>query len=128
VAEKRSIVRFETIVVVVAMTIAGLINMSMLVVAAGVFHARGLTVTDLDEVFAGLGRLGGAHADVVFGMTLLAFGLSSSSVGTMAGQVVMQGFIQRRIPLFARGAVTMAPALVVIALGLNPPRRSCSAR
>lgn len=102
------------------MSIAGLINMSMLVTAAA-FNARGLTgISDLDEVFAGLGRVLGAHADVVFGFALLASGLSSSSVGTMAGQVVMQGFIRRRIPLFLRRAITMAPALAVIGLGVNP--------
>ncbi|MDQ3874635.1 MAG: Nramp family divalent metal transporter, partial [Actinomycetota bacterium] len=74
---------------------------------------------DLDEVFVGLGRTVGSHADIAFGIALLASGLSSSSVGTMAGQVVMQGFIRRRIPLFLRRAITMAPALVVIAVGIN---------
>ncbi|HKH29556.1 MAG TPA: Nramp family divalent metal transporter [Gaiellaceae bacterium] len=119
--DRRRIARFERIDVVIAMTIAGLVNMSMLIVAAGVFHARGLTdIADLDEVYAALGQLVGPHADEIFGVALLASGLSSSSVGTLAGQVVMQGFIRRRIPLFVRRAVTMTPALVVLAIGVNP--------
>jgi manganese transport protein len=118
---KRKIYRFERVDVVIAMTIAGLINMSMLITAAAVFNARGLTgISDLDEVFHGLGDAFNTHADIAFGIALLASGLSSSSVGTLAGQVVMQGFIRRQIPLFVRRAVTMIPALGVIALGVNP--------
>jgi len=117
---KKRILRFERVDVVIAMTIAGLINMSMLITAAAVFHARGLTeVADLDDVFSGLGNAIGSHTDIAFGIALLASGLSSSSVGTLAGQVVMQGFIRRRIPLFLRRFITMIPALVVIALGVN---------
>jgi manganese transport protein len=119
--ERRRIMRFERVDVLVAMSIAGLVNMSMLIMAAGIFHSRGLTeISDLDEVYHGLGRIVGSGADVFFGLALLASGLSSSSVGTMAGQVVMQGFIRRRIPLFLRRAVTMAPALIVLAVGVNP--------
>jgi manganese transport protein len=117
---KLAIYRFERVDVVIAMTLAGLINMSMLITAAAVFHARGLSgISDLEEVFNGLGSVFSNHADVAFGIALLASGLSSSSVGTLAGQVVMQGFIRRRIPLFVRRAVTMIPALAVIALGIN---------
>ena len=117
---KKRILRFERVDVVIAMTIAGLINMSMLITAAAVFHARGLTeVADLDDVFSGLGNAIGSHSDIAFGIALLASGLSSSSVGTLAGQVVMQGFIRRQIPLFLRRFITMVPALVVIALGVN---------
>ena len=119
--ERRRIFRFEQIDVVIAMLIAGFVNMSMLVMAAGVFHARGLTnIDDIDEAFTGLGTYVGSHADLVFGVALLASGLSSSSVGTLAGQVVMQGYIQRQIPLFLRRTATMAPALVVLAIGVNP--------
>jgi manganese transport protein len=119
-AQRRRIFRFELVDVVIAMSIAGLINMSMLVIAASVFHESGLTgISDLDEVYAQLGPLLGSHADIVFGIALLASGLSSSSVGTMAGQVVMQGFLRRRIPLFLRRAITMAPALLVLAVGVN---------
>jgi manganese transport protein len=105
------------------MGIAGAINMSMLVMAASVFHRRGLTgVQDIDEVFDRLGDLVGSHAQYAFGAALLASGLSSSSVGTLAGQVVMQGFIDRQIPLWLRRGLTMAPALVVLAIGVNPSR------
>jgi manganese transport protein len=105
---------------VIAMTIAGVINMSMLLVGAAVFHATGQTgISELDEVYHGLGRELGSNADVIFGIALLSSGLSSSSVGTMAGQVVMQGFIRRRIPLFLRRAITMAPALLIIAIGVD---------
>ena len=122
-AERRKIFRFELVDVVIAMSIAGVINISMLVMAAGVFHSRGLTgIDDLDEVYKGLGSLVGAHANIFFGVALLASGLSSSSVGTLAGQVVMQGFIRRRIPLFLRRSITMAPALAVLAIGVNPSK------
>jgi manganese transport protein len=119
--ERRRIFRFEQIDVVIAMTIAGLVNMAMLIMAAGVFHSRGLTsIGDIDEAYRGLGTIVGHHADVIFGIALLASGLSSSSVGTLAGQVVMQGYINRQIPLFIRRIVTMLPALVVLAIGVNP--------
>jgi manganese transport protein len=109
--------------VVIALGIAGLINMAMLVTAAATFNARGLDgVEDLRNASHALGTFLGHHADVFFGLGLLASGLSSSSVGTMAGQVVMQGFIERRIPLFLRRAITMAPALLVLALGLDATR------
>lgn len=122
--EKRRIFRFELVDVVVAMGIAGLVNVSMLAIAASVFHARGLELVgeDLAEVSSVLGSSLGAHADLLFGLALLASGLSSSSVGTMAGQVVMQGFIGRRLPLFVRRAVTMLPALVIVAVGVDPSR------
>jgi manganese transport protein len=119
-ADRKRIFRFERVDVVIAMTIAGVVNMSMLIMAAAVFHSRGLTgIDDLDEVYEGLGRIVGEHANVVFGIALLASGLSSSSVGTMAGQIVMQGFLRRRIPLFVRRAITMAPAIAVVAIGVN---------
>jgi manganese transport protein len=119
-AEKLRIYRFERIDVIIAMGIAGIVNMSMLVIAASVFHSRGLTdLGDLEEVYVGLGRYLGDHSDTAFGIALLASGLSSSSVGTLAGQVVMQGFIRRQIPLFLRRAITMTPALVLLAIGVN---------
>ena len=107
-----------------AMGIAGIVNMSMLVIAAAVFHENGLTEVggDLAEVADQLGVHLGHHADILFGIALLASGLSSSSVGTLAGQVVMQGFIRRRIPLFLRRAITMAPALIIIAAGVDASR------
>jgi len=118
--EKRRIFRFERIDVIIAMGIAGIVNMSMLMIAASVFHSRGLTeLGDLEEVYIGLGTYLGDHSDTAFGIALLASGLSSSSVGTLAGQVVMQGFIRRQIPLFLRRGLTMAPALVLLAIGVN---------
>jgi manganese transport protein len=122
--EKRRIFRFELVDVLIAMSIAGLINMSMLVIAASTFYESGLTGVgdDLMEVYDMLGEHLGSHADLLFGVALLASGLSSSSVGTMAGQVVMQGFIGRQIPLFVRRVVTMLPALVVVAVGVDPTR------
>jgi manganese transport protein len=107
--------------VVIAMGLAGLINMTMLVVAAGLFHESGSTDVDsIEGAHAGLATLLGGGAALAFAVALLSSGLSSSSVGTYAGQVVMQGFIRRAIPLFLRRALTMAPALVVLGLGLDP--------
>ena len=121
--EKRRIFRFELVDVVLAMGIAGIINISMLSMAAAVFNSRGLTgVADIDAAFEQLRVLEGNTTAILFGVALLMSGFSSSSVGTMAGQVVMQGFINRRIPLLLRRLVTMAPALVVLAIGINPSR------
>jgi manganese transport protein len=121
--ERRELMRYQKLDVVIALTVAGIINMTMLVVAAGLFHTSGLTGVDsLEGAHHGLGTLVGGGAALAFAVALLASGLSSSSVGTYAGQVVMQGFIDRRIPLFVRRAATMAPALVVLALGLDPTR------
>jgi manganese transport protein len=121
VAEKRRILNFEKVDVVIALSLAGLVNISMMVVAAALFHESGLTGVDsIEGAFDGLQALVSDKASTIFGVALLASGFASSSVGTMAGQVVMQGFIQRRIPLFARRAITLAPALFVLAIGLNP--------
>ena len=121
---RRRIFRFELIDVVIAMGLAGLINMSMLITAAAVFNTRGLfdVGADLSKVYDGLGIHLGSGASAMFGLALLASGLSSSSVGTMAGQVVMQGFVRRQIPLTLRRAITMVPAFVIIALGVDPYR------
>jgi manganese transport protein len=119
-AERRSLLKFQRIDVGIAMGLAGVINLTMLVVAASLFHESGLTDIDsIEGAHAGFERLLGGGAALAFAVALLASGLSSSSVGTYAGQVVMQGFIDRRIPLFARRAITMAPALVVLAAGVD---------
>src|SRR5919205_975418 len=121
--EKKKIFRFELIDVVIAMAIAGTINASMLIMAAALFYTSGVTdVGDIDVAFEQLGMQVGSTSAILFGVALLASGFSSSSVGTMAGQVVMQGFINRRIPLWLRRLITMAPALVILAIGLNPSR------
>jgi manganese transport protein len=119
---RKKIFRFEQIDVVIAMGIAGLINMAMLTTAAAVFHSRGLFTigNDLGQVFQGLDHYVGGHAGLIFGIALLASGVSSSSVGTLSGQVVMQGFIRYQIPIFLRRAITMIPAMVVIGIGYDP--------
>ena len=121
--EQRKIYRFERWDVVIAMGIAGVINIAMLTVAAAAFHGHQIgPLQGLDQAFNALGSTLDHGADKVFGLGLLASGLSSSSVGTLAGQIVMQGFIHRQIPLFLRRAITMTPALVVIAIGFDPSR------
>ena len=106
------------------MGLAGLINLAMLATAAAVFFARGDTSagSDLGRVVTGLNGYVGTHAGTVFGVALLVSGIASSCVGTMSGQVVMEGFLHRRIPVFVRRAVTMLPAIVVLALGFSPTR------
>jgi manganese transport protein len=118
-AERRELLRFQRLDVVVALGLAGLVNLAMLVVAAAMAsQAGGVQLGSLTAAHAGLGRLVGGGAALAFAAALLASGLSSSSVGTYAGQVVMQGFIDRRIPLFLRRGLTMLPALLVLELGL----------
>jgi manganese transport protein len=115
--EARLLYRYTRIDVLIAMSIAGLINISMLVVAATVFFGSGLTAVDsLEGAHRTLEPIIGGASSVLFALALTASGLSSSTVGTMSGQVVMQGFIRRRIPLFVRRFVTMLPAFVVIAI------------
>jgi manganese transport protein len=120
-AERRRVLRYERVDVIVALAVAGLVNLAMLAVAAKLLHTPGLsdsaTIQDAHHQF---GREVGGGAALAFAVALLASGLSSSSVGTFAGQVVMQGFINRRIPLFLRRALTMAPSLVVLAVGVDP--------
>ncbi|WHP40281.1 Nramp family divalent metal transporter [Lysinibacillus boronitolerans] len=118
-AEKKRIFRFEFIDIIIAMIIAGAINMSMLIIAAAVFHTQGVVVEDLDVAYNGLKDALGPLAAISFGLGLLIAGLASSSVGTLAGDVVMQGFIQRKIPLYLRRAITMVPPLAIIASGVN---------
>jgi len=123
VAQARRIYHFEILDVVIAMGLAGLVNMAMLIMAAATFHAEGLIeIASIEEAYRTLTPLLGPLASTVFAISLLAAGLSSSTVGTMAGQVIMQGFLNWHIPVWLRRAITMAPALVVIALGLDPTR------
>ena len=118
--EKKRIQRFERIDVIIAMTIAGFVNLSMLTIAAAVFF--GLGIESIEDAYASFDTELGGGAAALFGVALLASGFSSSSIGTMSGQVVMQGFIQRQIPLFLRRAVTLAPALIILAIGVDPSR------
>jgi manganese transport protein len=115
--------RFEIVDVLVAMTLAGIINLAMLIMAASVFHAGGFgSIGTLDEAYRTLQPLLGPAAGTVFAVSLLASGLSSASVGTMAGQIIMQGFLQRRVQPWIRRLITMAPSLVAIFLGVEPTK------
>ena len=118
--EKKRIQRFERVDVIIAMTIAGFVNLSMLTIAAAVFF--GLGIDSIEDAYASFDTELGGGAAALFGIALLASGFSSSSVGTMAGQVVMQGFTRRQIPLFLRRAITLAPALIILAIGVDPSR------
>jgi manganese transport protein len=121
--ERRRLLRFQRLDVTIAMGLAGLVNMSMLVIAASLFHNHGLLGLDsIEEAHTQFGLLAGGSAALAFALALLASGLASSSVGTYAGQVVMQGFIARTVPIVLRRLVTMVPALVVLAIGLDPSR------
>jgi manganese transport protein len=122
-AQARRLYRFTRIDVVIAMTIAGLINAAMLITAASTFYKSGLLhVESLESAHRTLRGLLGGASSALFALALLASGLSSSTVGTLAGQVVMQGFVRRQIPIWIRRLVTMLPALIVIGIGLDPSR------
>lgn len=121
--QARRIYRFEIADVVIAMGLAGMVNAAMLIMAASTFYARGFTgVASIEEAHRTLEPLLGRASSVIFAVSLLASGLSSSTVGTMAGQVIMQGFLERGIPLWVRRGVTMLPALIAVAIGLDPTR------
>jgi manganese transport protein len=106
--------------VIIALGLAGIVNLAMLMVAAKLFHSTGnASVSTIEGAHAGLSRLAGGAAALVFAVALLASGVSSSSVGTLAGQVAMAGFVQIRIPLVVRRLITMLPSLAVLAVGLN---------
>jgi manganese transport protein len=119
--ERKRVLRFERLDVIIALGIAGLINLAMLAVFAKLFHTPALSgLNSIGGAHAELGRLVGGGAALAFAAALLASGLSSSSVGTYAGQVVMAGFVNVRLPLMARRAITMVPALVILAVGVSP--------
>lgn len=121
--QQRKLFRYELIDVFIAMGLAGLINMAMLVMAASTFFNAGLTeIGTIEEAHRTLQPLLGSAASWIFAISLLASGLSSSSVGTMAGQVIMQGFLHFHIPAWVRRVVTMFPSLIVIFIGLDPTR------
>src|SRR5690349_2753304 len=121
--DARTLLRYTRIDVIIAMSIAGLINVAMLVMAASTFFQKGLlNVDSLEGAHKTLEPILGGASSALFALALLASGLSSSAVGTLSGQVVMQGFIRRQIPLTVRRLVTMLPAFVVIAIGIDPTR------
>jgi manganese transport protein len=124
-AQRRRLFRFEVIDIVVAMGIAGFVNVAMLLMAAVTFHGTGVVSLDDDLIlrsYETLTPILGNGASLIFGISLIAAGLSSSTVGTMAGQVIMRGFLGWQIPVWFRRGITMLPALVVIALGVDATR------
>jgi manganese transport protein len=119
--ERARVLRYEKLDIVVALGSAGLVNLAMLAVAAKLFHSSGQThVSTIQQAYHGFGNQVGGVAALAFVVALLASGVSSSSVGTYAGQVVMQGFVGINVPVMARRAVTMVPAIVVLGIGVNP--------
>ncbi|MGI9155048.1 MAG: Nramp family divalent metal transporter [Marmoricola sp.] len=122
-AEQRSsLLRSQRVDVVVAMTLAGLMNLALLVIAARLFSGRSGTVDTIEAAHADLANIVGPVAALLFALALLASGLASSSVGTLSGQVVMEGYLRRQVPLVARRLITLAPALVLLALEVDPTR------
>jgi manganese transport protein len=120
-SERRRVLRFERLDVIIALGFAGAVNLAMLAAAAKLFHTPALSGTStIQAAHTGIEQLVGGGAAIAFAVALLASGISSSSVGTYAGQVVMAGFIKVRIPVLVRRAVTMLPALVILALGVSP--------
>ncbi|HST16638.1 MAG TPA: Nramp family divalent metal transporter [Gaiellaceae bacterium] len=121
--DARTLLRYTRVDVLIAMSIAGLINMAMLVMAASTFYGTGhRDVSSLETAHQTLEPILGSASSALFALALVASGLSSSAVGTLSGQVVMQGFIRRQIPIFVRRIATMLPAFIVIAIGLDPSR------
>jgi manganese transport protein len=118
-AERRMLVAFSNREVVLALCVAGAVNMAMVITASAAFHKGYSDVAEIETAYHTLTPLLGAGAAGVFLIALLASGISSSAVGTMAGQMIMQGFVEFRIPVWVRRLVTMAPAFVVVALGVN---------
>jgi len=118
-SERRKVLRFSNQEVVVALTLAGLVNMAMVMMASSAFHTGHPEVAEIETAYHTLTPLLGAGAAGVFLLSLIASGVSASTVGTMAGQMIMQGFIGFRIPIWARRLVTMLPAVVVVGLGVN---------
>ncbi|CAH0228965.1 Nramp family divalent metal transporter [Peribacillus simplex] len=120
--ERKRIYRFELIDIVIAMLIAGAINAAMVIVSAALFYKNGILVEDLDVAYQQFGDMLGPSVAMFFGIGLLFAGLSSSSVGVMTGDVVMQGFIKRHIPIYLRRVITTVPPLLIILWGVNPSK------
>jgi manganese transport protein len=117
--ERRKVLRFSNQEVVLALLVAGLVNMAMVIMASSAFHAGHSDVAEIETAYYTLTPLLGASAAAVFLVSLIASGVASSAVGTMAGQMIMQGFVGFRIPILVRRLVTMLPAFVVVGLGAN---------
>ncbi len=117
--DRATLLRFSNIEVVIALAIAGMINMAMVMMAASAFHAGHSDVAEIETAYHMLAPLLGSAAAGVFLVSLIASGISSSVVGTMAGQLIMQGFLQMRVPIWVRRLVTMLPAFAVVAMGVD---------
>lgn len=117
--ERRKLLRFSNIEVVLALTVAGLVNIAMVIMASSAFHAGHSDVAEIETAYHTLTPLLGVGAAGVFLLSLIASGISSSVVGTMAGQMIMQGFVGFHIPVWLRRLVTMVPAFIVVAMGIN---------
>lgn len=117
--ERRKLLRFSNIEVVIALTVAGMVNIAMVIMASSAFHAGHSDVAEIETAYHTLTPLLGIGAAGVFLLSLIASGISSSVVGTMAGQMIMQGFVGFRIPVWLRRLVTMVPAFIVVAMGVN---------
>ncbi|MCY0386951.1 Nramp family divalent metal transporter [Robbsia sp. Bb-Pol-6] len=118
-AERRILIKLSNLEVIIALTIAGMINIAMVIMAAGAFHRGHPDVAEIETAYHTLAPLLGVAAAGIFLLSLIASGISSSVVGTMAGQMIMQGFVDFRIPIWVRRAITMVPSFVVVALGVN---------
>jgi manganese transport protein len=118
-AERKRLLTFSNVEVIIALTIAGMINMAMVIMASGAFHAGHPEVAEIETAYHTLAPLLGIAAAGIFLLSLIASGISSSVVGTMAGQMIMQGFVGFRIPLWLRRAITMVPSFIVVWLGVN---------
>jgi manganese transport protein len=118
-AERSQVLRFSNREVIFALALAGLVNMAMVIMASSAFHAGHPEVAEIQTAYHTLTPLLGAGAASVFLLSLIASGIAASTVGTMAGQMIMQGFVGFRIPVWVRRLVTMLPAFVVVALGVN---------
>jgi len=119
-ADRRRLIRFSNIEVVIALTYAGLVNMAMVMSAAATFHSGHPEVAEIETAYHTLIPVLGVGAAAVFLVALMASGISSSAVGTMAGQMIMQGFVSWQVPVWLRRLVTMVPAFVIVALGFDP--------
>jgi manganese transport protein len=117
--ERGMLLRFSNRECIIALAIAGAVNMAMVIMASAAFHAGHSDVSEIETAYHTLTPLLGGAAAGVFLVSLMASGISSSAVGTMAGQMIMQGFVGFRIPIWVRRLVTMIPAFVVVALGVN---------
>ncbi|GAB0120325.1 Nramp family divalent metal transporter [Acidisoma sp. 7E03] len=118
--ERRLLLRFSNQEVIIALAVAGAVNLAMVMMASAAFHAGHQEVADIETAYHTLTPLLGSAAAALFLLSLMASGMSSSAVGTMAGQMIMQGFVGFRIPVWLRRVITMVPAFIVVALGVNP--------